>query len=152
MSNTLPNIMLNIAQQDILNKFKAESKSEHPNIEVEFFYKEDKFDVWFPINDDVDLVISFKSDISYPDDFSTLCENTEVVQAVYSQSYSTEPDFECALDLGFMLQHIEEYIISKEFSKREVFFDKSCVEEKWIVDYEFNNPNEAYDASNSDFI
>lgn len=146
MSNTT----LNIAQVDILNKFKS---LEPKDINVDLFYDDNQIMIDFPLNDEFDLVVYFKSDVSTPDDYSILCEGTKYNKAVYASQYSSDLDEECNADLSFMLEHIENFIVSDEFKiKQEVFFEKSDLESSWVTDKEFYSPMKAYGLSNSDFI
>lgn len=142
--------MLNIAQADILNKFKS---LEPKDINVDLFYDDNQIMIDFPLNDEFDLVIYFKSDVSTPDDYSILCEGTKYHNAVYASQYSNDLDEECIIDLTFMLEHIENFIVSDEFKiKQEVFFEKSDLESSWVADKEFYSPMNTYGLSNSDFI
>lgn len=142
--------MLNIAQLHILSKFKS---LEPKDINVDLFYDDNQIMVDFPLNDEFDLVIYFKSDVSTPDDYSILCEGTKYHKAVYASQYSSDLDEECNIDLAFMLEHIENFIVSDEFKiKQEVFFEKSDLESIWVADKEFYSPMKAHGLSNSDFI
>lgn len=145
----MSNITLNIAQADILNKFKS---LEPKDINVDLFYDDNQIMIDFPLNNKFDLVIYFKSDVSAPDDYSILCEGTKYYRAVYASQYSNDLDEECNIDLAFMLEHIENFIVSDEFKiKQEVFFEKSDLEGSWVADKEYNNPMNTYGLSNSDF-
>lgn len=143
--------MLNIAQQDILNKFKAVQPKD---IEVDF--DSDLITVYFELNPEFDLYLYFNSDVSYPDDYSILCENTNYRGAILVSQYDSDLDEECNIDLSFMFEYIENYLVSEEYNKlnkhSQVFFEKSDLEGSWIAEKEYNNPMKAYGLSNSDFI
>lgn len=142
--------MLNIAQADILNKFES---LEPKDINVDLFYDDNQIMVGFPLNEEFDLVIYLNSDVSTPDDYSILCEGTKYNKAVYASQYDSDLDEECSVDLSFMLEHIENFIISDDFKiKEEVFFESSDLESIWEADKEFYSPMKAYGLSNSDFI
>ncbi|CAH1193485.1 Hypothetical protein DAL_134 [Psychrobacter phage D'Alembert] len=142
--------MLNIAQADVLNKFKS---LEPKDINVDLFYDDNQIMVDFPLNDEFDLVIYLNSDVSTPDDYSILCEGTKYNKAVYASQYDSDLDEECNVDLSFMLEHIENFIVSDDFKiKEEVFFESSDLESSWEVEKEYNNPMKTYGLSNSDFI
>lgn len=146
----MSNNILNITQADILNNFKS---LEPKDINVDLFYDDNQIMIDFPLNDEFDLVIYFKSDVSTPDDYSILCEGTKYHKAVYASQYSNDLDGECSIDLDFMLEYIENFIVSDEFKiKQEVFFEKSDLESSWVADKEFYSPMKAYGLSNSDFI
>lgn len=145
MSNTT----LNIAQADILNEFKS---LEPKDINVDLFYDDNQIMVGFPLNDEFDLVLYFKSDVSAPDDYSILCEGTKYHKAVYASQYDSDLDEECNVDLSFMLEHIENFIVSDDFKiKEEVFFESSDLESSWVAEKEYNNLMKTYGLSNSDF-
>ena len=141
--------MLNIAQIHILNKFKS---LEPKDINVDLFYDDNQIMIDFPLNDEFDLVIYFKSDVSTPDDYSILCEGTKYHKAVYASQHDSDLDEECDIDLSFMLEHIENFIVSDDFKiKEEVFFEKSDLESSWVAEKEYNSPMKTYGLSNSDF-
>ena len=145
----MSNITLNIAQANILNKFKS---IEPKDINVDLFYDDNQIMIDFPLNDKFDLVIYFKSDVSTPDDYSILCEGTKYHKAVYASQYDSDLDEDCNIDLSFMLKHIENFIVSDEFkTKQEVFFEKSDLEGSWVAEKEYNSPMKTYGLSNSDF-
>lgn len=145
--------MLNIAQADILNKFKSLVNESPEDINIDLFYDNNQIMVDFQLNDEFDLVIYLNSDVSTPDDYSILCEGTKYNKAVYASQYDSDLDEECNIDLSFMLEHIENFIVSDEFkTKQEVFFEKSDLEGSWIAEKEYNNPMNTYGLSNSDFI
>lgn len=142
--------MLNITQLDILNKFKTTASK---NINIDLFYDDNQIMVDFPLNDKFDLVIYLNSDVSTPDDYSILCEGTKYNKAVYASQYDSDLDVECNVDLSFMLEHIENFIVSSDFKiKEEVFFEKSDLEGSWVAEKEYNSPMKTYGLSNSDFI
>lgn len=155
------NTNLNIAQADILNKFKA---TEAKDINIDLFYDDNQIMVDFPLNDKFDLVIYFDSEVSTPDEYSILCENTKWSNAVYASQYDSDLDEECNIDLSFMLEYIENYIYSEAYrdnqrkysssfsNKQEVFFERSDLEGSWIAEKECDNPMKTYGLSNSDFI
>lgn len=146
----MSNQTLNIAQADILNKFKSLKPKD---INIDLFYDDSQIMVDFPLNDKFDLVLYFKSDVSTPDEYSILCENTKYDKAYYASQYDSDLDEECNIDLSFMLEYIEDFILSKEFkAKEEVFFDKSDLEGSWVSDKEYYSPMNTYGLSNSDFI
>lgn len=145
----MSNITLNIAQADILNKFKS---IQPKDINIDLFYDDNQIMIDFPLNDEFDLVIYFKSDVSTADDYSILCEGTKYHKAVYASQYDSDLDEECNIDLSFMLEHVENFIVSDEFKiKQEVFFEKSDLEGSWVADKEFYSPMKTYGLSNSDF-
>lgn len=142
--------MLNIIQQDILNKFKS---TEAKDINIDFFSDNNQIMVDFPLNDEFDLVIYFDSEVSSPDEYSILCENTKYHKAIYASQYDSDLDEDAKVDFSFMLQHIEDFILSGEYKiKQEVFFEKSDLESSWVSEKEYQNPMKAYGLSNSDFI
>ena len=142
--------MLNITQADILSKFHTTASKD---INIDLFYDDSQIMVDFPLNDEFDLVIYLNSDVSTPDDYSILCEGTKYNKAVYASQYNSDLDEECNINLSFMLEHIENFIVSDEFKiKQEVFFEKSALESSWVADKEFYSPMKAYGLSNSDFI
>lgn len=142
--------MLNIAQLHILSKFHTTASKD---INIDLFYDDNQIMIDFPLNDEFDIVIYFKSDVSTPDDYSILCEGTKYHKAVYASQYSSDLDEECNIDLAFMLEHIENFIVSDDFKiKEEVFFESSDLESSWVADKEFYSPMKAYGLSNSDFI
>lgn len=142
--------MLNIIQQDILNKFKS---TEAKDINIDFFSDNNQIMVDFPLNDEFDLVIYFDSEVSSPDEYSILCENTKYSNAVYASQYDSDLDEVAKVDLSFMLEHVESYILSDDYkSKKEVFFEKSDLESSWVAEKEYSNPMKTYGLSNSDFI
>ena len=144
------NTNLNIAQADILSKFHTTASKD---INIDLFYDDNQIMVDFPLNDEFDLVIYLNSDVSTPDDYSILCEGTKYNKAVYASQYSSDLDEECNVDLAFMLEHIENFIVSNDYkSKEDVFFEKSDLEGSWAADKEHNNPMKTYGLSNSDFI
>lgn len=147
------NTNLNIAQIHILDKFKSLINKSPEDINIDLFYDDNQIMVDFPLNDEFDLVLYFKSDVSTPDDYSILCEETKYHKAVYASQYDSDLDEECNVDLSFMLEHIENFILSKDFKiKEEVFFEKSDLEGSWVSDKEFYSPMKTYGLSNSDFI
>ena len=120
--------MLNIAQAGILNKFKS---LEPKDIDIEFDSKE--FRTTFELNDEFELVIYFDCITTYPDKYSMLVENVKYKKAVFASQYSADLDEECEIDLAFMLEHIEDFIISDGYkSDEEVFFDKRDLESSWV--------------------
>lgn len=142
--------MLNLAQLHILNKFKATATKD---INIDLFYDDNQIMVDFPLNNESDLVLYFKSDVSTPDDYSILCENTKYHKAVYASQYSGDLDKVCKVDLSFMLEHIENLIVSSDYKiKEEAFFEKSDLEGSWVSEKEYNSPMKTYGLSNSDFI
>lgn len=142
--------MLNIIQQDVLNKFKS---LEPKDINIDLFYDDNQIMVDFPLNDEFDLVLYFKSDVSKPDEWSILCEDTKYHKAVYASEYSSDLDEDAKVDFSFMLQYIEDFILSGEYKvKQEVFFEKSDLEGSWVAEKEYQNPMKTYGLSNSDFI
>lgn len=142
--------MLNIIQQDVLNKFKS---LEPKDINIDLFYDDNQIMVDFPLSEEFDLVLYFKSDVSEPDDYSILCENTEYHKAVYASQYDSDLDEYAKADFSFMLQHIEDFILSGKYkTKQEVFFEKSDLESSWVAEKEYQNPMKTYGLSNSDFI
>ena len=144
------NDILNIAQVGILNKFKSSSPKD---INIDLFYDDNQIMVDFPLNDEFDLVIYFKSDVSTPDDYSILCEETKYHKAVYASQYDSDLDKECGIDLSFMLEHIEDFICSGKYENdREVFFDGGDLEKSWVSHKEHYSPMKTYGLSNSDFI
>lgn len=143
------NQTLNIAQATILNKFNSLKPKD---IEIDFDGQDDLITVTFPMNDEFDLSIVFDSFITYPDDYSILCERTKFKESIYVSQYDSDLDYECNVDLSFMLRHIENFIFSKEYkSDLEVFFDKDSVEKSWSAEKEYSNPMRTYGLSNSDF-
>lgn len=144
----MSNITLNIAQADILNKFNSLSPKD---IDIEFDSKE--FRATFELNDEFELVIYFDCNTSYIDEYSMLVEDVKYQKAVYASQYDSDLDEECNIDLSFMIEHIENFIGSKEYKNdREVFFDKSDLEGSWVSDKEYYSPMNTYGLSNSDFI
>ena len=144
----MTNITLNIAQADILNKFKSLSPKD---IDIEFDSKE--FRTTFELNDEFELVIYFDCNTSYVDEYSMLVEDVKYQKSVYASQYDSDLDEECNIDLSFMSEHIEKFIGSKEYKNdREVFFDKSDLEGSWVSDKEYYSPMNTYGLSNSDFI
>lgn len=142
--------MLNLAQLLILNKFRTTATKD---INIDLFCDDNQIMVDFPLNDEFDLVVYFKSDVSTPDDYSILCEGTKYNKAVYASQYDSDLDEECSVDLSFMLEHIENFILSDDFKiKEEVFFESSDLESSWEAEKEYNNPMKTYGLSNSDFI
>ena len=142
--------MLNIAQLHILSKFHTTASKD---INIDLFYDDNQIMVDFPLNDEFDLVIYLNSDVSTPDDYSILCEGTKYHKAVYASQYSNDLDGECSVDLSFMLEHIENFIVSDDFKiKEEVFFESSDLESSWVSEKEYNNPMSTYGLSISDFI
>lgn len=144
----MSNITLNIAQADILNKFKSLKPKD---IDIEFDSKELR--TTFELNDEFELVIYFDCNTSYVDEYSMLVEDVKYQKSVYASQYDSDLDEECNIDLSFMLEHIENFIGSKEYKNdREVFFDKSDLEGSWVSDKEYYSPMNTYGLSNSDFI
>lgn len=144
----MSNITLNIAQADILNKFNSLSPKD---IDIEFDSKE--FRTTFELNDEFELVIYFDCNASYVDEYSMLVEDVKYQKSVYASQYDSDLDEECNIDLSFMLEHIENFIGSKEYKNdREVFFDKDDLEGSWVSDKEYYSPMNTYGLSNSDFI
>lgn len=144
------NTNLNITQANILSKFHTTASKD---INIDLFYDDNQIMIDFPLNDEFDLVIYFKSDVYAPDDYSILCEGTKYHKAVYASQYSRDLDEECNIDLAFMLEHIENFIVSDEFKiKQEVFFEKSDLEGSWVSDKEYYSPMNTYGLSNNDFV
>lgn len=142
--------MLNIDQLHILSKFRTTPTKD---INIDLFYDDNQIMVDFPLNDEFDLVLYFKSDVSEPNEWSILCENTKYHKAVYAYQYDSDLDKVCEIDLSFMLEHVENFIVSNDYkSKEEVFFEKSDLESSWVAEKEYQNPMKAYGLSNSDFI
>ena len=142
--------MLNIAQLNILSKFHTTASKD---INIDLFYDDNQIMVDFPLNEEFDLVIYLNSDVSTPDEYSILCEETKYNKAVYASQYDSDLDEECNVDLSFMLENIENFIVSKDFKiKEEVFFESADLESSWEAEKECNNPMKTYGLSNSDFI
>lgn len=138
------------SQQRVAYKFHTTASKD---INIDLFYDNNQIMVDFPLNDEFDLVIYLKSDVSTPDDYSILCEGTKYNKAVYASQYSSDLDKECNIDLAFMLECIENFVVSNDFkTKEEVFFESSDLESSWEVEKEYNNPMKTYGLSNFDFI
>ena len=147
MSNT----NLNIAQAEILNKFKSLIKNSPKDIDIEFDSNE--FKASFELNDEFELVIYFDCETTYTDKYSMLVEGTKYREAVYASQYDSDLDEECNIDLSFMLEHIENFICSGKYKNdREVFFDGGDLEKSWVSHKEHYSPMKTYGLSNSDFI
>ena len=121
--------MLNKDQSNILSKFRTVTTKD---IYVDLFSDDNQIMVSFPLNNEIDLSIYLDSDVSTPDDYSILCENTKYSKAIYSSQYNNDSDALCEIDLDFMLEHIEDFIVSDYKSKKEVFFEMGALKNAWI--------------------
>lgn len=147
---------ITITTEEVLNRFKSLVSSSPKSIDIETDENrgsDDKINVRFAWSDDFDVLVSFKTEVNCPDEWSILYENTKFDGCLLESNIDQDLNEPLDLDLGSLQIEVENFMVSDDFkSGAEVFFDGDSLQSSLDREYEHNNPMKAYGLSVSDFI